>query len=133
MSARVSDAADAGPGRRALLAVLLGGMAGTALRLGVAEAVPPLWATLAVNLVGALFLGLLYERLCEHRIGRSATWSALGPGLCGALTTFSALQLEAVELARDGAWKGALLYLAASLCLGLPAAALGRRLGRAGA
>ena len=133
MSVRASDAADAGPGRHVLLAVLVGGMAGTALRLGVAEAVPVLWATLAVNLAGALLLGVLYERLREHRLGRSGAWSALGPGLCGALTTFSALQLEAVELARDGSWKGALLYLAASLCLGLPAAALGRRLGRAGA
>lgn len=133
MSARAPDAAEAGAGRHALLAVLIGGMAGTALRLGVAEAVPQLWATLAVNLAGALLLGVLYERLREHRFGRSAIWSALGPGLCGALTTFSALQLEAVELARDGAWKGALLYLAASVCLGLPAAALGRRLGKAAA
>ena len=131
MSARAPDAGLAGPGRHVLLGVLLGGMAGTALRLAVAEAIAPLWATLVFNLAGALLLGLLYERLREHRIGRSATWSALGPGLCGALTTFSALQLEAVELARDGSWKGALLYLAASLCLGLPAAALGRRLGRA--
>ena len=133
MSVRAPDAAEAGPGRHVLLGVLAGGMAGTALRLGVAEAVPALWATLAVNLVGAFLLGVLYERLREHRIGRSSVWSALGPGLCGALTTFSALQLEAVELARDGSWKGALLYLAASVCLGLPAAALGRRLGRAGA
>ncbi|MFM7693320.1 MAG: fluoride efflux transporter FluC, partial [Actinomycetota bacterium] len=111
MSARVPDAPDAPGGRHALLAVLLGGMAGTALRLGVAESVPLLWATLAVNVAGALLLGVLYERLREHRLGRSGTWSALGPGLCGALTTFSALQLEAVELLRDGAWKGALLYL----------------------
>ncbi|MBM3679901.1 MAG: CrcB family protein [Actinobacteria bacterium] len=132
MSARVPDADDAPGGRHALLAVLLGGMAGSALRLGVAETVPLLWATLAVNVAGALLLGVLYERLREHRLGRSGTWSALGPGLCGALTTFSALQFEAVELMRDGAWEGALLYLAASICLGLPAAALGRRLGRGG-
>lgn len=126
------DAADAAPGRHALALVLVGGMAGTALRLGVDAALPLPWATLAVNLAGALLLGFLFERLVVERRARSGLWSALGPGLCGALTTFSALQLEAVELARDGSWKGAALYLAASVCLGLPLAALGRRMGRAG-
>ncbi len=130
MSARVPDAADVRPGWHPLLLVLIGGMAGSALRLGVTEGLAAPWATLIVNLVGALLLGLLYERLQVHRRGRGAWWSALGPGLCGALTTFSALQLEAVELVRDGAWKSALLYLTASICLGLPAAALGRWIGR---
>jgi CrcB protein len=124
------DAADAGPARHALALVLVGGMVGTALRLGVAEAVPLPWATLAVNVAGALLLGLVFELLVERSRGRSGAWSALGPGLCGALTTFSALQLEAVELARDGSWKGAVLYLTATIGLGLPAVALGRRLGR---
>ncbi len=127
----IRDAADAAPGRHALVLVLVGGMAGTALRLGVDAALAPPWATLAVNLVGALVLGFLFERLVDARRLRGGLWSALGPGLCGALTTFSALQLEAVELMRDGSWKGAALYLAATVCLGLPLAALGRRLGRA--
>lgn len=126
----VRDAADAAPGRGALGPVLVGGMAGTALRLAVAAVIPLPWATLAVNVAGALLLGALVERLAVRAPNRTRAWSLLGPGLCGALTTFSALQLEAVELVRDGSAKSAVLYLAATLCLGLPAAAVGRRIGR---
>jgi CrcB protein len=133
MSAPIADAADAGSGRHALTAVLLGGMTGTGVRLGVDAVLAAPWATLVVNLAGALLLGFLFERLREHRLGRSGAWSALGPGLCGALTTFSALPLEAVGLARDDGWAAAGLYLAATIVLGFALATAGRRLGRAAA
>lgn len=43
----------------------------------------------------------------------------LGAGLCGGLTTFSTLQVEAIELARDGHPGLAAAYLAASVGGGL--------------
>lgn len=131
MSAAPRDAAEAATGGRALVAVFVGGMLGTAVRLALADvAAAALWGTLAANLVGALLLGYLFERLRRDRHRAGALWSFLGPGLAGTLTTFSTLQFEVVELLRDGAWKAALLYVAASILLGIPVAALGRRLAR---
>jgi fluoride exporter len=128
------DAADvAAPLRLALPVVFLGGMAGTAVRVGVTELLPTgayAWGLLAVNVLGALLLGLLFERLQEQRLARGRRWALWGPGFLGALTTFSAFQLEVVDAMRDGDWKYGVLYLLATLGLGLPAAALGRRLGR---
>jgi fluoride exporter len=40
-------------------------------------------------------------------------------GLCGALTTFSALQVEVIELARNGRPVLAASYLTVSIALGL--------------
>ena len=134
MSTPPHDAADvAAPLRHALPVVFLGGMAGTAVRVGVTELLPTgayAWGLLAVNVLGALLLGLLFERLQEQRLARGRRWALWGPGFLGALTTFSALQLEVVDAMRDGEWKNGVLYLVATIGLGLPAAALGRRLGR---
>lgn len=134
MSAAPHDSADVGaPLRQALPVVFLGGMAGTAVRIGVTELLPSgayAWGVLAVNVLGALLLGLLFERLQEHRVARGRRWALWGPGFLGALTTFSALQLEVVDALRDGDWKHGVLYLVATIGVGLPAAALGRRLGR---
>ena len=134
MSTAPRDPADvAAPLRHALPVVFLGGMAGTAVRIGVTEALPRgayAWGLLLVNVLGALLLGLLFERLQEHRLARGRRWALWGPGFLGALTTFSALQLEVVDALRDGDWKHGVLYLVATIGLGLPAAALGRRLGR---
>jgi CrcB protein len=43
----------------------------------------------------------------------------LGTGFCGALTTFSTLQVELIRLARDGRTPLAAAYLAASVGAGL--------------
>jgi CrcB protein len=43
----------------------------------------------------------------------------LGTGFCGALTTFSALQVETLTLAQDGHTGVALIYASASLAAGM--------------
>ena len=71
-----------------LLAVLLGGAVGTALRLAIDAALPhddasfPL-STLIINCVGAFLLGALVSRVWES----APEWlkAALGPGLLGSL------------------------------------------------
>ena len=82
--------------------------------------------TLAVNLTGALVLGVL--------AGAAVAGDALrlaGTGLLGAYTTFSTWALEAHRQAEDGRARGALLNLGGSLVLGLAVAWAGHRLGRA--
>jgi CrcB protein len=99
------------------LAVYVGGTVGTLARAGVAEGIASPWCTLVVNVVGCLLLGYVVTALPERR-------PLLGTGFCGGLTTFSTLQLEALELSTGDA----IAYLAASALLGWLAVAAGRRL-----
>jgi fluoride exporter len=82
------------------------------------------FGTLAVNLSGALALGLL--------TGAGVRGSAAvleGGAVVGAYTTFSTWMLESHRLAEEGDLLGAFLNLSLSLTVGLAAAALGRHLG----
>ena len=116
-----------------VVAVVLGGIAGTALRLGLDALVPHTdaqfpWSTLLVNVVGSFALGLLVARVWPT----APSWlrAGLGTGLLGSFTTFSALAVSLVTLTRAGLGWIAVAFLAASLVLGLAAAALGLRFGR---
>ncbi len=112
-----------------LPAVFAGGALGALARVALIQAAPvgpgawP-WATLAANLLACLLLGAVLVATREGTPRRGL----LGPGLCGGLSTFSTLQLELVELLRDGDAARALAYAAASLALGLLAVDAGRRL-----
>ncbi|HET6691127.1 MAG TPA: fluoride efflux transporter CrcB [Miltoncostaeaceae bacterium] len=107
-----------------LLSVAAGGALGTWARLGVAEALPvhpggwP-WATFLVNLAGAAMLGWAGTVLLERTPPTAYRRPFIGGGLCGGLTTFSTLQLEVVELGRDGHAPLAAAYLVTSVALGL--------------
>ena len=109
---------------RELGSVFIGGVAGALARAGVAEALPhdpghwP-WATLLVNVAGAFVLGVV--------AARGARRALVGQGFCGALTTFSAFQLELLRMLDAGRIGLALAYAGASLALGVAAAELGRR------
>ena len=115
-------------------AVLVGGAIGTSARLGIDVLVPhgdrgfP-FSTLLINVVGAFALGVLIARLWPS----ASSWvkAGLGAGLLGSFTTFSALAVSLVALGSAGDWPTAVVYLTLSLALGLGAAALGLRLGRA--
>jgi CrcB protein len=115
-----------------VIAVLLGGALGTALRLVVDVALPhedtgfPL-GTLLVNVAGSFALGALVARLWPV----APPWlrAGLGAGLLGSFTTFSAVALSAVTLSAAGLAPVAIGYVTASLIGGLGAALLGLRLG----
>jgi CrcB protein len=112
-----------------LLVVALGGALGSVARYGIAVAVPhgraelPV-ATLLVNVVGSLLLGVLVAGWTDAKWVRPF----LGTGVLGGFTTFSALALETDRLV-DHAPAVAVLDLALSLVLGLLAALAGLRLG----
>lgn len=116
-----------------LAAVVIGGAAGTALRLAIDLGIPhrddafPI-STLVVNTVGAFVLALLVARVWP----RASSWlkAGLGAGLLGSFTTFSAVAVSLVSLTTVGSWMLGAIYLAATLLLGLSAAWLGLRLGR---
>jgi CrcB protein len=81
------------------------------------------WGTLAVNVSGALALGVL--------VGAGVGGDALrlaGTGFLGGYTTFSTWMLETHRLAEDGRWRGAVANVAVSLGAGLLAVWAGRGL-----
>jgi CrcB protein len=115
--------------RRELAAIFAGGVIGALARLGLVEVLPfragqwP-WATFAANVAGALALGYFTTRLQERLPLSAYRRPFLGTGLCGALTTFSTLQLELLQMLDHGEGGLAAGYAAASVAAGLLAIAL---------
>lgn len=112
--------------------VAAGGALGSAVRYLVARWLPAAgtgWpvATLTVNLVGALLLGLLLEELARHadRGRRQVLRLFAGTGFCGGLTTYSTLAVETDLLARGGHTGTAVAYALVSVTAGLLATAAG--------
>jgi CrcB protein len=115
-------------------AVFLGGALGTALRFGTDLALPHSAGqfpagTLLVNAIGAFVLGWLVAGLWTRPAVPQWLKAALGPGLLGSFTTFSAAMVSLVTLASANSWALAAGYLAATLLLGFAAAGLGLWLG----
>jgi CrcB protein len=114
------NASDPGVDRLELLAIACGGALGALVRIAVAQALPPTpgrwpWATFAVNMVGALMIGYFVTRLQERLPVSSLRRPLLGTGLCGALTTFSTVQIELLRMADQHRYGLALGYLLASV------------------
>jgi CrcB protein len=108
---------------RELLAIFAGGFAGAVARAGLAEVLPAggarwPWATLIVNVAGAFLLGYFATRLQERLPLSAYRRPLLGTGLCGALTTFSTMQLELLRMLDSGSIARAIGYAAASVALG---------------
>ncbi|MFI9006415.1 fluoride efflux transporter FluC [Actinosynnema sp. NPDC053489] len=108
-----------------VLLVFVGAAAGASLRYATGLLLRrefPL-ATLVVNVVGSFVLGCV--------VGASPHLVALvGSGLCGGLTTYSTFSHETVRLAEGGRHLRAFANVAANLCGGLAAAALGCAISR---
>lgn len=113
--------------------VVVGGLLGAAARYGISDHWPTRTGhfptgTLAVNLIGAFFLGALLEGLA--RLGDDVGWRqqarlCLGTGFCGALTTYSTLATESDLLVRSHNTGLAALYMVVSVVAGLAATAFG--------
>jgi fluoride exporter len=121
--------------RRELAAVFGGGVAGALARAALAEALPhgagewP-WATFIVNVAGAFMLGYFTTRLQERLPLSAYRRPLLGTGLCGALTTFSTMQLELLDMLDAGRAPLAAAYAIASVAAGFAAVTLATNLVR---
>lgn len=112
--------------------VALGSAAGGMLRylvtlaLGTAKGFP--WATLSVNVAGSFLIGLLSGILMKQVGGASSAESIRAfalAGFCGGFTTFSTFSNETFRLLQASAWLPAVLYVGASVLVGLLAVAGG--------
>jgi CrcB protein len=116
--------------------VFAGGVVGTLLRAGLIDvwnldpATWP-WPTFVANVIGAALLAGFATRLIERPEPAVHRHALLGVGLCGALTTFSGIQLEVLEMLDAGRVGLAAGYIAASIAAGLVVVVLVTRAMRA--
>jgi fluoride exporter len=109
---------------RELAAIFAGGFLGALARVLLVQLVPARpgswpWATFVANLAGTLLLGFFVTRLQERLPVSAYRRPLLGTGLCGALTTFSTMQLEVLRMLGAGRAGLAVAYTVASIAAGL--------------
>lgn len=120
------------------LLVALGGAIGASARYGASIAVGHLWrtsfpfATLLVNVVGSLAMGLLVGWLARALPAwQNEARLFVAVGILGGFTTFSAFSLDVVTLFERGETLPAFLYVLASVVLSVAALFVGLLLMRA--
>ncbi len=121
--------------RRELAAIFCGGIVGALARTGLSQAFPDSagtwpWAIFIVNVLGAFLLGYFVTRLAERLPTSAYKRPFLGTGLCGALTTFSTVQLELYKMTRAHEWALAAGYATATVVAGFAAVTLATALVR---
>jgi CrcB protein len=112
------------------VAILTGGAVGAVARAGLAEAFSAHpgewpWGTFIANQFGALLLAWLATELAEVVVPTRLWRPLLGTGLCGALTTFSAFQVETIQIARHDRPGLAAAYAVTSIAVGMACAVAG--------
>ena len=90
---------------------------------GISKGFP--WATLLVNLLGCLIIGLLWGFLSRNA-SESTSWGLfLTVGLCGGFTTFSTFSKEALTMLQTGQIWGFASYIALSILVGIALVGIG--------
>ena len=113
-----------------ILLVAIGSGLGGVLRylmpcwIGAAKGFP--WATLTVNVVGSLLIGLLSGLLARHGGSSADSIRAFAVvGFCGGFTTFSTFSNETFWLLGNSQWLSAAGYAGLSVAAGLAAVFVG--------
>lgn len=119
-------------GARWSVAIVLGGFVGALSRLGLLELSHPAagfpWPTFVANVAGAALLGFFVGGVFQREPSGRGLVPLLGTGFCGALTTFSGLQIETVLLLERGDVGVAIAYVGASIVAGLVAVVASERI-----
>jgi fluoride exporter len=120
-----------------LLIVGLGGALGSMARYGAGLAAARLapaaawpWATLSVNVIGGLLMGLLVGWLAQRGQGAESLRLFAAVGVLGGFTTFSAFSLETVLMIERRQFALAAAYVALSVILACAALFLGLLIAR---
>ena len=111
--------------------VAVGGVVGALLRYGVSEVVAPgswPWATLGVNVVGALAIGIVVGLLVRNTTAAEFWGPLLITGFLGGFTTVSAFALDTFSLINSGAILMAAGYFALTIAGGFLAVTVGHYL-----
>jgi len=88
------------------------------------------WATLAVNVIGSMVIGVVASALAMRGLADSRLRAALIVGLLGGFTTYSSFAFEYVDYAQRRALPTALLYIGVTLVACGLACGLGVAIGR---
>jgi fluoride exporter len=117
-----------------ILLVLLGGALGTGLRYGLSTLITSVfrqpeypYGTFIINVTGSFAIGILASLFAARPWASDVARAALMTGVLGGYTTFSSFSLETYTLLQDGRAGLAILYVAASVLLGLGAVWAGMR------
>lgn len=81
--------------------------------------------TFAINLLGSFVLGIVSETALRDPVFSRNLVLLLQIGLCGGFTTFSTFSSEALKLLASGRHTTAIVYMFASVVLGLVAVYVG--------
>lgn len=114
---------------QAIIWVALGGALGAVgrylvgLSLKTASGFP--WATMSVNILGSLLMGLVIGWLSRQNGGSDALRLFVAVGILGGFTTFSAFSMDLFTLLERRDIAAAMLYLGGSLLGGLVAFIIG--------
>ncbi|MBT5254177.1 MAG: fluoride efflux transporter CrcB [Euryarchaeota archaeon] len=111
--------------------VAFGGAIGAALRYCVSiylsgDGFP--WATLSVNMIGSLLLGIVAVALTQGLISQD-TALILGTGVLGAFTTMSAFSVETLNMFQNQQISSAIIYVAITMVICPILALLGWKMG----
>lgn len=83
------------------------------------------FATLAVNVLGSLIMGAIFQLVQQETITSSPWWPLIGVGFLGALTTFSTFSMDNLLLLQQGELLKAMLNVALNVVVCILAAYVG--------
>jgi fluoride exporter len=113
------------------LLVGLGGAIGSMLRYAISLLVTVKqfpYGTFIVNITGSFIIGAVLALSLKNELFSNNWKIFLATGICGGFTTFSAFAAENMALLQSGKYGIALMYILASLLLGIAAVVLGFKL-----